>query len=159
MKKYFSLLMLALCVTGAVFAQNSTPAAAPARPEWEEKALSLPQTKVEFGEDKYQFGQVKTGSTVTHRFTFVNTGAAPLTLTRVKASCGCTTPMYSKEAIQPGKEGFIDVSFNTTGKSGMQTKTVTVSGNFDGLNKILMISGEVLPAEAATDVKSATGTR
>ena len=115
----------------------------PRQPSFIEKANSMEPTTVEWSDESYKFGKVKSGDVVKHTFTFKNTGTEPLVLTRVKASCGCTTPKWSQEPIQPGEEGFIDVSFNSTGKVGIQNKTVTVTGNFDKLNKILRISGEV----------------
>ena len=49
----------------------------------------------------------------------------------VKPSCGCTSPDWSKEEIAPGKEGFIEIIFNSAGKSGMQRKNVSVYLNTD----------------------------
>lgn len=123
----------------------TTPAApaAPKKPDYLAKAEELSQTTVEWSSDTYDYGSVASGAKVTHQFRFTNTGDAPLILTRVKPSCGCTTPTYTKEEIGPGEDGFIDVAFNSAGKSGVQNKTVTVTGNFAGTNKILRINGEV----------------
>lgn len=135
-------------------ASTATPAApaatpqAPKKPDYLAKAEGMSQTTVEWSADTYDYGSVATGAKVTHQFRFTNTGDAPLTLTRVKPSCGCTTPTYTKEEIAPGEDGFIDVAFNTAGKSGVQNKTVTVTGNFAGTNKILRINGEVTAAPA-----------
>ncbi|RMG61851.1 MAG: DUF1573 domain-containing protein [Bacteroidetes bacterium] len=116
----------------------------PAKPEWQAQAEDAAKTTVTWAEEEYNYGTVASGTKVTHRFKFTNTGSEPLTLTRVKASCGCTTPSYSTEAVAPGEEGFIDVAFNTTGKSGRQTKTISVTGNFeDNITKVLRITGEV----------------
>ena len=146
-------------------ASNTTPATTPAaptapsvdgttpptpnKPDFQVKAEEMAKTVVNWAGDEHNYGQVPSGTKVTHQFRFKNTGSQPLTLTRVKASCGCTTPSYSKEPVAPGEEGFIDVAFNTTGKSGRQTKTVTVTGNFEGsITKVLKITGEVLKAES-----------
>lgn len=138
--------------TAEATSTNTPPAAAPAEsrgPEWQEKAKSMAPTSVEWASKEFNYGSVPTGTTVTHQFRFTNNGSEPLVLTRVKPSCGCTTPTYSKEPVAPGEEGFIDVAFNTTGKQGIQNKTVTVSGNFDGnVTQILRITGEVTAAEA-----------
>lgn len=115
----------------------------PTLPTYMQQAQEMPQTEIAFPEDSYNYGKVESGEVVTHTFKFTNTGNEPLKLTRVKASCGCTTPKWSQEAVQPGEEGFIDVSFNTRGKAGVQTKSITVTGNFTGNTKILRISGEV----------------
>jgi hypothetical protein len=117
---------------------------ATARPEWQEKADALPKTTVEFDNQEFNYGTVTAGEVVSHKFTFKNTGDQPLTLTRVKASCGCTTPSYSQEPIAPGATGYIDVKFDSSGKSGRQNKSVTVTGNFsDNITQVLRISGEV----------------
>lgn len=119
-----------------------------ARPEWQEKADALPKTTVEFDNQEFNYGSVTAGEVVSHKFTFKNTGDQPLTLTRVKASCGCTTPSYSQEPIAPGENGYIDVKFDSSGKSGRQNKSVTVTGNFaDNITQVLRISGEVAKAE------------
>ena len=135
---------------------NNTPAAtpqpaptAPRQPDYIATAESASRTTVDWTDEEYNYGAVSEGTKVTYQFRFKNTGSAPLTLTRVKPSCGCTTPTYSKDPVAPGEEGFIDVSFNTSGKSGVQNKTVTVTGNFEGsVNKILRINGEVTRAQA-----------
>ncbi|MEM7659740.1 MAG: DUF1573 domain-containing protein [Bacteroidota bacterium] len=170
MKKWFSSLMVVAVALTFVSCQtsgsaestavNSQPEAKPApapvqtppetkKPDFQAEAEDLAKTTVEWNSNEYNYGAVPTGTTVTHQFRFKNTGSEPLTLTRVKASCGCTTPSYSNEPVAPGDEGFIDVAFNTTGKSGRQTKTVTVTGNFDGsITKVLRITGEVQAATA-----------
>lgn len=129
---------------------DATPAvpAETTRPEWQEQADALAKTTVEFANKEFNYGTVNSGEVVTHQFTFKNTGDQPLTLTRVKASCGCTTPSYSKEPIAPGENGYIDVKFDSSGKSGRQNKSVTVTGNFaDNITQTLRISGEVKKAE------------
>ncbi|WNJ18036.1 DUF1573 domain-containing protein [Pontibacter sp. G13] len=136
----------------AVAAPTTTPTSAntppaPAKPPHQEQAEAMSPTTVEWYEETYNYGQVPSGTVVAHRFSFKNTGDQPLKLTKVKPSCGCTTPEWSQEEIAPGAEGFIDVKFNSAGKSGMQNKSITVTGNFANFNKILKISGEVTAAE------------
>jgi len=80
-------------------------------------------------EDTYQFGRVKQGSVVEYDIVFKNTGSVPLTLTDVKTSCGCTAPEWPKEAIAPGETSKISVKFNTAGKMGNQSKSITVFTN------------------------------
>jgi Protein of unknown function (DUF1573). len=66
-----------------------------------------------------------------HTFSFVNTGDAPLVISTITASCGCTRPEWSKEPIEPGKEGFIIIAFNPQGRVGNFNKTATVYTNED----------------------------
>ncbi|MCI0921413.1 DUF1573 domain-containing protein [Sphingobacterium rhinopitheci] len=84
---------------------------------------------IEFADAKYDFGTVKEGKVVDHVFKFKNTGTAPVIIAQVAASCGCTTPDYTRDPILPGKEGEIKVSFNSQGQVGNQQKIVTVSSN------------------------------
>ncbi|RMG69675.1 MAG: DUF1573 domain-containing protein [Bacteroidetes bacterium] len=118
----------------------------PVRPAWLEEAETMAHTTVEWAETTYDFGQIEPGSKVKHTFTFRNTGEHPLKITRVKPSCGCTSPDWSREEIAPGEEGFVEVVFNSAGKSGMQHKTVTVTGNFDPMNMVLRFKGEITAA-------------
>lgn len=116
----------------------------PRLPQFQEKAQNLPKTSVVFEQDLHDFGTVTEGVAVEHKFRFKNTGEHPLHITKVKPSCGCTTPKFSEEPILPGEEGFIDVSFDSQGRPGVQSKTITVTGNFEGkITRLLKIKGEV----------------
>ena len=126
---------------------NETPAAPQVNlPEYQRKAEELPKTTVEFENEKYDFGKVASGEKVLYKFKFKNTGSNELVLTDVKASCGCTTPGYSKEPVAPGEEGFIDVQFDSKGRSGVQQKSITVTGNFEDPSRrmVLYLTGEVV---------------
>lgn len=91
----------------------------------------------------HDFGKIKQGVPVTHEFTFTNTGKTPLVITNVQASCGCTTPAWSKDPIPPGGQGFIKATFNAASMGGFN-KTVTVMANVEGGFKQLSIKGEVV---------------
>ncbi|MEM6764306.1 MAG: DUF1573 domain-containing protein [Bacteroidota bacterium] len=118
------------------------------RPEYQVKAEALARTNVEFVSEEYNFGQVTAGDKVPHKFKFTNTGSSDLVITNVKPSCGCTTPSYSSEPIAAGESGYIDVVFNSAGKAGVQNKTITVTGNFEGgITKVLRLTGEILKKE------------
>ena len=82
---------------------------------------------------------------VTFVFDFVNRGSGPLVVSRVQASCGCTTPTWTKEPIEPGKKGSITVTYNPAGRPGVFTKTITVYSNATEEQAGLMIKGEVIP--------------
>ncbi len=99
--------------------------------------------KISFEETAYDFGTVKEGEIVEHVFKFTNTGSAPVILTQVAASCGCTTPDYTKEPILPGKEGEIKVSFDSKGQVGNQQKIVTISSNAENNVTTVQIKGTV----------------
>lgn len=120
----------------------------PMKPGYQQKAEAMTRTQIVFENEEYDFGQVKDGDMVKHVFTFRNVGSEPFVLQRAKASCGCTVPTFTKTNILPGEEGTIHVEFNSKNKVGMQTKTITVTGNFEGsVNQVLRIKGEVLPSQ------------
>ena len=96
------------------------------------------------GEETYDVGKVNQGEKVVHIFIVENRGKADLILQSVTASCGCTIAKYDKKPIPPGKSTPIEVTFNTTGKAGTQTKTVTVVSNAIPDTKILTLHCEVV---------------
>lgn len=78
-------------------------------------------------------------------FKFKNTGDAPLIITNVQSTCGCTVPSKPKEPIMPGKTGEIEIKYNMN--PGPIRKTVTVESNavnFEGGRIPLKIKGEVI---------------
>ena len=109
-----------------------------------------PTTLVEFAETRHDYGVIEQGEKVSHIFTFTNTGNEPLILSNVKPSCGCTTPSWTREPIAPGSTGEIHVEFDSKGKMGKQTKTVTVTANTDPAKTVLTITGEIQKTEDAS---------
>jgi hypothetical protein len=117
---------------------------------------SGPKTKISFGESTYDFGTVSEGDKVEHTYKFKNTGNEPLIISNAQGSCGCTVPQWPKEPIAPGKSGEIKVAFDSKGKAGKQSKTVTITANTDPATTTINIVGEVLKVEGAKDAKSTT---
>ncbi|GHE48623.1 DUF1573 domain-containing protein [Sphingobacterium griseoflavum] len=100
--------------------------------------------EIAFAESAFDFGQVKEGEVVEHVYAFTNTGTSPVILSRVSASCGCTTPSYTQTPILPGKAGEIKVSFDSNGQVGKQQKIVTVVSNAENSVTTIQLRGEVL---------------
>ncbi len=96
-----------------------------------------------FDADAFNFGTLEEGAPAEHVFTFVNHSKTPLVIQNARASCGCTTPSWSKEPIKPGGTGTITAKYSTKNRPGDFNKTVTVTTNFG--NKVLKISGRVNP--------------
>jgi len=88
--------------------------------------------RISFREGDYNFGRVKEGTEVTHSYNFRNGGDADLIITDVKTSCGCTAAVTSAKTIAPGNSGTLKVTFNSSGRRGHQTKTITVYSNDPG---------------------------
>lgn len=99
--------------------------------------------RIVFDEDTYDFGQVKAGEKVSHIFKFTNTGKMPLLITSARSTCGCTVPEWPKEAIAPGEKGELKVVFNSEGKSGRQSKPVTILANTYPATTRVFLNGEV----------------
>lgn len=104
-------------------------------------ATSLTTANLAFKSDQHDFGTVAEGPNAEHEFTFTNTGKEPIIINQVQASCGCTTPTWSKEPVLPGQKGSIKAVYSTQGRPGSFTKTVTVTSNA-GV-KVLTIKGNV----------------
>jgi len=102
------------------------------------------QTSVHFDLLKYDFGTLHEGDVVHTTFSFKNTGKKDLVIQNCVGSCGCTVPSWPHEALPPGASGKIAVDFNSSGKSGVQHKTVTVLANTDPASTILEITSNVL---------------
>lgn len=101
---------------------------------------------LQFEKMDHNFGKIKEdGGPANYNFKFTNTGKIPLVIQGVQASCGCTTPEWSKEPILPGKTGFIKVSYNPEQRPGIFTKSITVNANVQKSPYVLTISGDVIP--------------
>jgi hypothetical protein len=96
-----------------------------------------------FREYEHSFGKVAEGEKVGYVFNFENRGTADLVILAAITSCGCTIPKYDRRPIQPGEDGRLEVVFDTSGRNGMQTKTVTVRSNASVPVVVLKISAEV----------------
>jgi hypothetical protein len=97
---------------------------------------------IEFETEVIDYGSIMQNSDGLKVFTFTNTGNAPLLITNVKSSCGCTVPTYSKEAILPGEKGQIEVKYDTK-RLGAFSKTITVFSNSKQERKTLKIKGSI----------------
>lgn len=146
-------------------ATNTATAANPADPNAHAAATgetapdpNVPKTTIKFAETEYDFGKVKDGEKVTHVYKFTNTGKEPLIINSAKGSCGCTVPEWPKDPVAPGGSGEIKVEFNSKGKTGQQSKTVTIMANTDPNPTQIIIKGMVekdpnAPAAPAGDAK------
>ncbi|GGD33127.1 DUF1573 domain-containing protein [Flavobacterium orientale] len=99
---------------------------------------------------EHSFGDIKEGEKPETTFTFTNTGEADLIISNASGSCGCTVPEYPKEPIKPGKTGKLKVSFDSTGKPGMQQKSVTITCNTQQGTDVLTIKANVIPKPVST---------
>lgn len=87
-----------------------------------------PAEVLKLKEVEHDFGQIPQGKPVYYNFEIVNTGSTPLKLDDVHASCGCTTPEWSREAIAPGATAIIKVGYNSAAE-GYFAKPITITYN------------------------------
>lgn len=99
--------------------------------------------KIEFEETTIDYGTIEKGADGVRVFKFKNTGNAPLIITNVKSSCGCTIPKKPEGAIMPGESGEIEVKYDTKRVMPIR-KTITVLSNADTPTVALKIKGNVI---------------
>lgn len=125
MRKIFLLLGVAFGFTALLHAQHAKP------------QLAFEKTLYDFGsmpEDK---------GTVQFTFNFTNTGGQPLVLHQVQASCGCTSPEWTRNPVPPGGKGTVKVTFDPKNRPGNFNKSITISSNAQNASLVLRITGNV----------------
>lgn len=123
-------------------------------------AIAQQAKQLSFREETYDFGTVdENKGPVTHEFVFTNNSPRPVKILKVQASCGCTTPGWSKDVIAPGKDGFIQASYNPKGRPGFFNKSLTVTTDLQADPIILQIKGQVSNEEkpSPADYPAASG--
>ena len=104
------------------------------------------QDSIVFNNLEHDYGTIDRGSDGECEFIFTNKGIAPLILSNVRASCGCTVPQWTREPVPPGEKGTIKVKYNTN-ISGAFNKSITVNSNAVNNTVILRVKGKVVKPE------------
>ena len=99
--------------------------------------------KIEFKDTTIDYGTIEKGANGIRTFEFTNTGDAPLIVSKVSSSCGCTVPKKPEGPIMPGKTGEIEVKYDTNRVMPIR-KTITVVSNAETPTVALKIKGEVI---------------
>lgn len=128
--KYSFLVILSLSICFTAIAQATVPVVNQSK----EEVLQLKETQ-------YDFGKIAQGKPVTHIFEVINTGKEALVLENVQASCGCTTPEWSRQPIAPGTAQQITVGYNAATEGSFE-KSITIFYN-KGQMKTILIKGNV----------------
>lgn len=98
---------------------------------------------IEFDKTEHDFGEIEAKTPVETIFKYKNTGDAPLVITDIKSSCGCTVPQdWSREPLAPGAEGQFTVKFNGSGANKV-SKTITVTANTEKGSEMVKITAFV----------------
>lgn len=129
-----------LFVVSLLFAAQNLLAQAPS-------VIRFTETDVDLGSIQEEDGPVE------YTFRFINITDEPVFLTRVKASCGCTTPDYSREGVQPGDTGIVTARFDPTNRPGGFRKSLTINTRPAGAPLFVYINGYVKrkPGDPASD--------
>lgn len=107
----------------------------------------FPTTEISFEESTFVFGDIMQGEVVQNVFVLTNTGDQPLVISQAKGSCGCTVPQWPKDPILPGESAQILAKFSSKGKSGKQSKRITLTANTSPAQTYLTIKGNILLPE------------
>jgi len=124
-KKNGILFIVLLFLSSAAFAQFQSP-------------------QIKWDKTTHEFGEVKLKSPVSYEFEFTNEGEAPLIISEVEPSCGCTVTEYSRDPILPGKKGKIKTTFDAT-SLGKFNKSIKIVANLEGGPEYLYVRGTVVP--------------
>lgn len=110
------------------------------------KSASQPSGKepvITFDKAEHDFGTILQGEVVTYSFRFSNTGNAPLIISNVQTSCGCTVGDFPREPIAPGKDGLIKATYDSKGHHGFQNRSLTVVTNTNPNQTVLRLKATV----------------
>lgn len=102
---------------------------------------TTPPDVLQLKETEHDFSKIPQNKPVYYVFEIVNTGSQPLKLDDVHASCGCTTPEWSHDAIAPGATASIKVGYNAAAEGPFE-KYITITYNTNQ-TKQLKIKGIV----------------
>lgn len=141
MKRQFLMVIAMLMITGMVSAQqNATVVVASNNTAVSKDVKKMPLFSWEH--QTYDFADIPKGTPVTTTFNYTNNGEVPLVISNVQTSCGCTVADYTKDAVLPGKSGYVKVTYNAA-NPGAFNKAVTVTANTETGSQVLFIKGKV----------------
>jgi hypothetical protein len=103
--------------------------------------MKLSASEHNFGTFKEEAGKQ------TFDFIVTNSGNAPLVIQNIVASCGCTTPEWTREPIPAGGKGKITTIYDPQSRPGQFDKTLSVYTNSKPEIVVLRIFGEVIARE------------
>jgi hypothetical protein len=107
----------------------ATAAPAAEAPPVQETKPDGPLPVIQYETVDHDFGTIKEGEKVSYTYKFKNTGDVALIIQNAQPSCGCTVPTWTKEPIPVGGTGTVTAEFDSSGKPGVQNKTITVTAN------------------------------
>jgi len=107
---------------------------------------AMADSKIKFEVMTHDFGTIQEADGDAHCvFKFTNEGDTPLLITRAQASCGCTSPEFTKKPVRPGESGEVKVTYHAKGRPGPFDKSVYVYSNDKANERVMLtITGNVI---------------
>ncbi len=99
-----------------------------------------------FEKDVHDFGRLSEGEKISYSFKFTNTGKSDLVISQVTSGCGCTIADFPKDIIKPKQNGYITVTFSSSGKQGQQNQVVSIYANTQPSINYVTIRAQVVSA-------------
>jgi len=138
MKKIFIAAALLMFSSIGLIAQNA------------EQETANPNAPVlSFDKLEHDYGTMYQNADGNAYFVYTNTGKEPLIFSRVKSSCGCTTPKWSRQPLMPGQSDTLKVRYDTK-RLGSFHKSITISSNASVSRMILQVKGKVIAEPSVT---------
>ncbi|SFC77247.1 protein of unknown function [Flexibacter flexilis DSM 6793] len=144
----FSFVLASLTATAQPLRSLVAPTPQPAATQQPVNVAPVQNTQpvIEFEKLKHDFGTIREeGGPQKYRFVFTNKGKSPLNIKNVQASCGCTTPDWTKTPVAPGKKGFVEAAYDPNHRPGNFDKQLTVTSDATAPVIVLGIKGTVTP--------------
>ncbi len=107
------------------------------------ESKNVKEPKIEFKVLEHDFGRMIQGEQVSFTYKFKNTGNAPLIISAVEKTCGCTDIKFPREPIKPGDESGISITYDSKGYKGFQNKRIIVKANTNPSETILKFKARV----------------
>jgi len=95
-----------------------------------------------FESEVHDFGNIVLGKPVTYVFNFINTGEAPLIISKVETTCGCTVADHTQTPVKSGEKGFVKVTLTPSGIAMPFSKQISLTSNARTATKVLIIKGK-----------------
>ena len=145
MKKLLVLAFLATTMFGCDQENGEIGSAMVRKPTtMREDAEEIKQPAIKFDRTEINTGKISQGEVVDLEFRYTNTGEAPLLISDVQGSCGCTITEFSKKPVAPGESGLITARFDSANKWGEQVVAITVLTNTIPNSTTLIINTNII---------------
>jgi len=113
----------------------------------------IKKAEITFDKTIINYGTIDKGANGVRDFVFTNTGNAPLIISNVKSTCGCTIPKKPEKPILPGESDKIQVKYDTK-RIGFIRKSISVTSNASNPTLVLKITGQVIADTKKTGLEN-----